>query len=189
MTTDAIKEFIKRTIDEEIRQLDFYIYYKNNLYKKSGVYCGPEIYSYEDDVYYSVRVEVNRRFRLAVLNIIKMCLNENYTISAEQFKEDEGSMVSLDFIIERKSDLSRKGYVLRKNIQINNLNLDIKMNQVNISEIVGIQLWESDEMTEEIYKDNEFFKSKNYKLRNTYMRDFLTEYIDESVYDYFYEQI
>lgn len=189
MTVDALKEYIKRTIDEEIRQLDFYIYYKNNLYKRSGLYCGPEIYSYEDDVYYSVRVEVNRRFRLAVLNIIKNCLNENYTLSTERFEEDEGSMVPLDFIIERKSDLSRTGYGLRKNIRINNLNLDIMMNQFDLSEIVGIQLWESDEMKEEIYGDNEFFKSKDYKLRNIYMRDFFAECIDESVYDYFLEQI
>lgn len=189
MTTGAIKEFIKRTIDEEIRQLDFYIYYKNNLYKKSGLYYGPEIYSYEDDVYYSVRVEVNRRFRLAVLNIIMMCLNEKYIIPKERIEEDRGSMIPLDFIIERKSDSSRIGYGLRKNIRIDNLNLDNMMNQFSLSEIVGVQLWESDEMTEEIYGDNDFFKSKNYRLRNIYMRDFFAECIDESVYDYFLEQI
>ena len=88
MTTDALKEYIKKSIDEELRKLYFFIYYQNNSYKNLGLYCGPDIYSYEDDVY-SVRGEINRRFRLAVLKILKDCLNEKYIASPERFKEEK----------------------------------------------------------------------------------------------------
>ena len=189
MTSEQRRIIISDRIDKEINQLDFFSYYENNKYKRRGVYCGPEKYSYEDDVYYSIRCAINKSYRLIVLDIIKTCLNDDYIFGKERFEDSEGSMVPLDFIIEKKSDSTRIGYGLNKNIKINNLKLDLILSQLNINEVVGLQIWESDEMTNEIVSDNEFFEEKKYKLRNAYMREFFKECVDESVYDYFLEQL
>lgn len=188
MTIESIRGFISKIIQENIDGLDKYIYYQNNKYASQGMYCGPEPYSYEDDIYYAIREEINDKFRLFTLEIIKNCLDEEY-----KYEEvpKSNKIIPLDFIIERKADSSRIGFGLKKTgiyiVKIQNVLYDLDI--YNLEKVVGIQIWESDEVTNEIAYNNQIFNDNNIQYCNIYMREFFRNYIDETSFDYYIDQV